>query len=636
VTTIALINPPFASVYRPSIALTQLSHVAAAESGVPARICYLNLTIARLVGVGLYEDIADQHYMQGFGDWVFRALAYPDAEDNAAEYIGRMYAGSASPHRAQAERMTALRPDMYAAVTSYVDEQDLASFDIVGLTSMFSQNMASFAIARLIKERNPGATVIMGGANCEAPMGSAIRDNVKWIDYVFSGPSIASFREFLRRGRGGAPHDTASRDNAPPGPTFSIPGIFGQADQPARPGLPLLADPGSPHRVGARNDIDEPVALDYDGYLDQFDGHFPDSASRPSLLFETSRGCWWGERSQCTFCGLNGTGMSYEAMSPERAAAHIAALFRYAGRAKVLAGVDNILPRSFISQVLPHLRTPPGMSLFFEVKVGLTDRDLDTLRAAGVRDIQPGIESLSTPTLRLMRKGTSAFQNIMFLRGARSAGIRPTWLILVGFPGERAEVYQKYLRDLPLLTHLHPPANAIPVRFDRYSAYFEDPGKYGLDLRPMRFYGLTYPMSQEALTDLAYYFYDNTPDPAYQRTCEQYLATLRELVGQWQDRWRAGPRPQLRVMPDSLGLDGAVILDSRAGQPVFRSVSAAGLAVLHALRRPLTADGAAERATLDPEQARDEITRLRADGLLFEERGMYLSLLTGPHGLRRP
>ncbi len=624
--TIALINPPFASAYRPSIALTQLAHVAQAEVGVPAEICYLNLTIARLVGVGLYEDIADLHYMQGFGDWVFRALAYPDIEDNAAEYLGRMYAGSASPHRAQAERMAALRPDMYAAVIRYLDEHGLAGYDIVGLTSMFSQNMASFAIARLIKERNPGATVIMGGANCEDPMGSAIRDNVKWVDYVFSGPSITSFREFLRR----------RRDNDLHGPAFSIPGIFGQADQPTRTTLPLLADPGPAHLVGARNDIDEPVTLDYDGYLDQFDGHFPDSAVRPSLLFETSRGCWWGERSQCTFCGLNGTGMRYEAMSPERAAADIAALFRYADRVRVLAGVDNILPRSFLSQVLPRLRTPAGMSLFFEVKVGLTDRDMVTLAAAGVRDIQPGIESLSTATLRLMRKGTSAFQNIMFLRSARSAGIRPSWLILAGFPGERAEVYQKYLRDLPLLTHLHPPANAIPVRFDRYSAYFEDPGKYGLDLRPMRFYELIYPISRGALADLAYYFYDITPDPAYKRACEQYLAPLRELVGQWQDRWRTGPRPQLRVMPDSLGLDGAVILDSRAGRPVFRSVSAAGLAVLDALRRPLTPDSAAGRAKLDPERAREEITRLRADGLLFEERGKYLSLLTGRLDLHRP
>ena len=624
--TIALINPPFASVYRPSIALTQLAHVTQAETGGPAQIRYLNLTIARLVGVELYEDVADNHYMQGLGDWVFRSLAYPDIEDNAEEYLGRMYGGPATPHNAQAQRMAALRADIYAAVTGYVDEHGLAEFDIVGLTSMFSQNLASFAVARLIKERNPGATVIMGGANCEAPMGSAIRDEVKWIDYVFSGPSITSFRQFLRH----------RRDSHPHGPAFSIPGVFGQASQPARTSLPLLTDPGPAHHVGPRNDIDEPVSLDYDGYLDQFDDHFPGGASRPSLLFETSRGCWWGERSQCTFCGLNGTGMSYEAMSAERAAAHIADLFRYAGRARVLAGVDNILPRSFVSEVLPRLRPPTGMSLFFEVKVGLTDRDLLTLAAAGVRDIQPGIESLSTSTLRLMRKGTSAFQNIMFLRSARSAGIRPSWLILIGFPGEEAEVYQKYLRDLPLLTHLYPPAKPTPVRIDRYSAYFEDPGKYGLDLSPMRFYELIYPMSPEALADLAYYFYDTTPDPAYKRTGEDYLPALSELVGQWQERWRGDSKPQLRLVPNTLGLDGAVIVDSRAGQAVFRSVSAVGLAVLDALRRPLTPDGVAERAGIDPEQAREEITRLRADGLLFEERGKYLSLLTGPLDSPRP
>ena len=36
-------------------------------------------------------------------------------------------------------------------------------------------------------------------------------------------------------------------------------------------------------------------------------------------FFETSRGCWWGERMHCTFCGLNGATMSYRSKSPRRA-----------------------------------------------------------------------------------------------------------------------------------------------------------------------------------------------------------------------------------------------------------------------------------------------------------------------------
>ena len=39
----------------------------------------------------------------------------------------------------------------------------------------------------------------------------------------------------------------------------------------------------------------------------------------PTLLFETSRGCWWGAKSHCTFCGLNGETMAFRSKSPRRA-----------------------------------------------------------------------------------------------------------------------------------------------------------------------------------------------------------------------------------------------------------------------------------------------------------------------------
>ena len=46
-----------------------------------------------------------------------------------------------------------------------------------------------------------------------------------------------------------------------------------------------------------------PTSRDYFRALDA-SGAAPDVA--PTLLFETSRGCWWGAKSHCTFCGLNG------------------------------------------------------------------------------------------------------------------------------------------------------------------------------------------------------------------------------------------------------------------------------------------------------------------------------------------
>ena len=31
------------------------------------------------------------------------------------------------------------------------------------------------------------------------------------------------------------------------------------------------------------------------------------------LLYEGSRGCWWGEKHHCTFCGLNAQSMKFRA-----------------------------------------------------------------------------------------------------------------------------------------------------------------------------------------------------------------------------------------------------------------------------------------------------------------------------------
>lgn len=635
---LALVNPPFGTVRRPSIALTQLRSVAEHEFGIPTSIFYLNMLVAEVVGLELYDEIADGwHYMRGLGDWLFRSIAFPDITDNAAEYLTRIYPGQDERLAEFKRDVVRLPPVIGAAVADYIAQHDIASYELVGLTSMFSQNMASFAVARMVKECNPGATVIMGGANCEDPMGAVIAANVKWIDYVFSGPAINSFRQFLRCWQAGVP-------------VVSIPGVFGPAAEPARPPLPVIAArPASAvpaptaaapaavapaaaapiAAVGSRNDINEPIPLDYDGYLDALDHHFPDHTVAPSLLFETSRGCWWGERSHCTFCGLNGTGMTFSAMSPERAVAHISALFRYAGRVSMLEGVDNILPRSYLTEVLPSLRTPAGMSIRFEIKVGLTDRDLLTLSRAGVREVQPGIESLATTVLRLMRKGSTAFQNIMLLRSMRAIGIKPHWLLLVGFPGEPEDVYQKYARDLPLLTHLQPPSSVFPVRFDRYSPYFDERDRYGLDLHPMEFYEHVYPFNREALEDLAYYFDNGDTQADYIQTCRRHLGSLRAIISRWHELWDRpdGVIPQLRLIEETRSADGAVVLDSRAGQPEFRAVSGPGVKLLAALYRPLDLTHASERAGLSNNQGAEELRRLEAAGLVFSERGKYLSLL---------
>ena len=119
--------------------------------------------------------------------------------------------------------------------------------------------------------------------------------------------------------------------------------------------------------------------------------------------------------------------MNYRAMDPDLAVAQISELFKHHDKAQRLQCVDNILPKSYIKDVLPKLQTPETFSIFYEVKADLDEEAFEALRDSRVLAIQPGIESLSTSTLKLMKKGTSALKNVTFLTHCVTYGISPIW-----------------------------------------------------------------------------------------------------------------------------------------------------------------------------------------------------------------
>jgi magnesium-protoporphyrin IX monomethyl ester (oxidative) cyclase len=350
-----------------------------------------------------------------------------------------------------------------------------------------------------------------------------------------------------------------------------------------------------------------------------------DSTVRPVLLFETSRGCWWGERSHCTFCGLNGLGMNYRAMSPQLALRHFEWLFRYAPWCDEFSCTDNILPRNYPKDVFSELVAPPGVSLFYEVKLPLSEYDMRMLAKAGVTKIQPGIEALATETLKLMDKGTSVFQNLQFLKNSVAHGLDPKWNLLMGFPGERAEVYQKYVEDIPLLVHLPPPAGAFMVRFDRYSPYFGKAEEYGLDLRPMDFYGLVYPFGPEQLAQLAYFFADQNFAP-YMAGAIEWLGPVNEQIDRWKAAWSAnGARPELSLSRDGTGQ--LWIRDTRAGQDLRYGVDDAAYRLLRRLTSPVRENRLPGELDLPAENVAESLAFLRDHDLLFEEGERLMSLV---------
>jgi ribosomal peptide maturation radical SAM protein 1 len=609
---VALINMPFANLNMPSLALSQLKSILEEhfKDQIRVDIYYLNHNFANHMGVDFYNDVSSRQDSQnsGLGDWFFRQIAFPALPNNAAVYLTRYFPQRDDQSSTLKGLILKSRRGLERLMEDLIAKYELDKADLVGFTSMFMQNVAVFAMAQKIKERNPKVTIIMGGANCESPMGQVIVKNVKQVDYVFSGPALKSLPKFVQ-------HCLDHEESK----CSSIKGVFSKRNYFFHTG---------PDAIGEELSIDVPAKLEYDSFLSTWKENFAGNGAKPVLLFETSRGCWWGERAHCTFCGLNGTTMAYRSMKPELAIDLISGLFKFSSTVSRLESVDNILPKNYLQEVLPLIKPPENMTIFYEVKADLADHDVEVLSKAGVRAIQPGIESLSTSTLKLMKKGTSSFQNLILLKNCLRYGVNPAWNLLIGFPGEKEEVYRKYVEDVPLLVHLPPPTGAYPVRFDRYSPYFMKAEEYKLNLHPLDYYSLIYPFEESDLENMAYFFADTNIDAEYAQTTFRWIGPVREQVTRWVEKWQ---QPNLDAIPKLFfkeERDGTIILDTRFGDAIEHDVGAVGRDLLKYMNKPKDlVDITRKFGHLNGFDAEREIGLLREKRLLFTETGRFFSLV---------
>jgi len=438
-------------------------------------------------------------------------------------------------------------------------------------------------------------------------MGREFARHVDAIDYVFSGPALVGFPEFVRCIRDG---DRAGCE--------SINGVFSKANTREGGECPGL--------LGDELDINENVQLDYESYLDAFERALPGGDIRPVLLFETSRGCYWAEKMVCTFCGLNGLQRCYRQMTPENALSQIHSLRRWVPRCPSFIAVDTAMPRDYVSSVFPRLGAESGMKMMYEVRTDLDEPELAAMSAAGIVALQPGIEALSTASLKLMRKGCTAFRNIRFLKACTRYPLSLDWNLLIYSPGEAEAVCEKYLRDMPLFAHLAPPTGVYPIMFVRHSRYFEEPAAFGLDLRPQDFYGLTYPYDEETIAGIANHFVDRNADAD---RVDYWLEKLSNAVVRWRERWLGNDgRPQARLCYFD---DGSMrnVYDSRSGDEREHRLTEAGGRVLEVLAKPLRRQDVARVLTdLSADEVNAQVAFLLECGLLFEEKGRCLSLVT--------
>ena len=311
---VALVVMPVVNVDRPSISIAKLRSVVDRELAdrVSTEVHYVCHDFAEYMAEGrdlgelsLHDVLLDNQHL-GLPDWLFRQEAFPEAEDNTERYFRRFFPGRTPARQEFVSAILERRAGLGAFLEEMIDRYRLDQARIVGFTSLFVQGGAVFAMARRLKERNPDVTIVVGGQNCDSPMGEEYARNVAALDYVFSGPGLVSFPAFVRHQLDGDLE--ACR---------ALNGVFTAETVEREPSA----------RAGDELDIDVEVPVDYSEFFASFERRFGDTDAVPQVHLETSRGCWWGEKSHCTFCGLNGETMAYRAMKPELAIRQFRDLF---------------------------------------------------------------------------------------------------------------------------------------------------------------------------------------------------------------------------------------------------------------------------------------------------------------------
>ncbi|WP_432897966.1 RiPP maturation radical SAM C-methyltransferase [Micromonospora matsumotoense] len=610
---LVLVAPPWNSLYRPSIQVASLIALAARSGGGPVTAEYIYLDWfefavkeldcepARFAAV--YDTIGEELYGLGVGDWIF-GRGLPAARDEDEEAARAEYAGFLRARGVSAElvdlvlAMRASAPRFVADTADRLLDTGAQGF---GFTTSFSQLVPALAVGRAIKDRAPDRLVFLGGANCDRPMGEAVMRAYPFVDLVVQGEGEAAVAALC-----------AAED----------------------PTVPISA-PGVVTRAGTRLVVSTPVVQSVDAVpVPRYDDYFRRLAELPwselirphvALPFQMSRGCWWGEKMHCTFCGENGSGMPYRS-KPGRQLVHT--LRELTERQGVLDtyAVDTILAKDD-NGLVELAEAEVDVTTFFEVKANLGPRALGQLRAAGVMTVQPGIESLSTGSLKLLRKGATAFHNLRFLVLCRELGIEVGWNLLSAMPGEQAEMLEEQLRLIPFLSHLDPPSTVSKVRVDRYSPYFERPDEFGIELRgPEAKYRFVHPGDDVDRETLAYSFDHAEPDA----TDGALLLTLRRRLGARVGLWKK-LHPQSRFTY-RLGPTVTAVHDHRPhvgrGREVLRGWE-------NVLFRGLTHGGritgsvaAAVEAGATPEQAHEKLTEWSVRGWVFLEapQGLVLAV----------
>lgn len=496
-----LVTMPFQDIRQPNISLGILKSVLK-NAGYQSDILYANLEFANLIG-----DDVNRFFQKGFpyiGDFLFSELLGETKRDLTKSDSYKYFT------EWEKNALNEARKHIDSFIDSLAKRIIAKKYDAVGFSLTF-QIVPSLILAKRIKEHLPEIPIVFGGANCIGEQGLALHQNFKYIDYVCRGEGEELIVELI--------HYLAGKAVNPE----NIKGLIWRKN-----GQSIT----NGERTSVISNLDEVPIPDYTEWWQQIKNQgLCSDLSELALSIECSRGCWYGYTKNCIFCGLRGEDLKPRVKSPDKVLAEIKELLtKYPIRG--FTAVDLIFPNNFYNEFLPKLaKEELGIVLNYEIKANVSKKQLYLFRDAGIINIQPGIESLSSSVLKTMRKGLKSFVNIRLLKWGFGLGLNVIWHFIYGVPGEEKSEYAKLAKLIGEISHLPPPVlGCTPVILMKNSPLHREHEELGLtNVKPVGTYYDIYDIPDEEIAKIAYYFKYGEEDADK----HDYATPIKDAISWW-------------------------------------------------------------------------------------------------------
>jgi ribosomal peptide maturation radical SAM protein 1 len=411
------------------------------------------LKVALAVGYPIYHAVSESSWT---AESAYAALLYPGRMETLIGYWKRR---RRSHPVLKSLDFQDLIGTVEAASLDFLETRAWDRYLLVGFSICLSQLTSSLYFIREMKRRYPRLLIVAGGSACTGALGESLMQTFSEIDYVVTGEGEKPLLQLV----------AALRRS---GETPQVPGIAGLLQRGRPPGLDQL------QQVSNLDDLPIPDYTDYFRALDEM-GH----AHRffPKIPVEISRGCWWHRGGKgCAFCNLNLQWKGYRAKSTERTALEIDTLVK---RHQVLSVcfMDNLFPSGGLDERFGRIESLGlDLKLFSEIRAGTSRPELKAMASAGMREVQVGIEALSTGLLKKINKGTTAIDNMEIMKNCESPqlpGLNGN--LIFGFPSSDSGDVEETLHNLDFAFPFRP-LKGIDLWLGYGSRLWADPGRYGI------------------------------------------------------------------------------------------------------------------------------------------------------------